>query len=249
MYNIDQIVWAFSPESPIFFTTAIALIIAMTFGLLEYAWATRLSMREHKTPFPVWMHAFMFAHDMMAGAIMLYWGIVLGFFWYFMLQGVGMLTWMFLEVMNMRTAIKYETEETWGKGTTKKQSIIYTLIVVFAMICFVNIMRYLMDDTAAFLWLPITNFVMAIAPGFILFKRKSREGSSVMLYIFILGGTIFNFLPCGIGLFTTVLPEVFNQPIYFAIGIVATIIAIYNLCTIVKMPPKKQLPGEKKPIW
>lgn len=249
LYTVDQVIYAFSPENPVFFAQAIALLLAMSFGLLEYIWATRLALREHKTPFPVWMHAFMFAHDLTAGIVMLYFGITNDFFWYFMLQGGGMVVWSILEITNMRTAIKYETQETWGSETTKAQSTIYTIILAAFFLVIVNIMRYLMNDEAAQLWLPITNIVMAVGPGFILYHRRSREGSSVMLYIIILAGTIFNFLPQGLGCFTTALPWIWNQPIYFIVGAVTIAIAVYNLYYICKLPAKPKIEGEKKPIW
>lgn len=98
---------------------------------------------------------------------------------------------------------------------------------------------------------PMTNFVMAVSPGYVLYKRGSRKGSSVFVYILVVCGTIFNFLPAPIGLFASALPEVFNQPIWFAIGIVCTAVALYSLYRIVKLPPKAMDMGDykKRPIW
>ena len=249
MYTVDQIVQTFSPDSSGFIGIAVAFAIANAIGLLEYIWACRLAVREKRTPFPVWMHSFMFAHDLTAGIVFAFLAVQYNFFWLFTIYAAGMLAWTCMEIFNLSMSVKYEAEETWGAGTSTQSAIANTVLQAMVMIAFVNIMRYLMNDTAMFHWLPMTNFVMAVAPGYILLKRQSRQGSSVMLYIFIVIGTAFNFAPAGIGLFTTAMPWVYDNPIWYAVGAVCLIVAVWNLVKIIKMPAKPQATGEKKPIW
>lgn len=251
MYTVEQIIQAFTPGTPEFFGILVAFIIANAIGLLEYIWAVAINLKERKTPFPVWAHTFFFAHDFTAGVVFVTLAFQYDFFWLFVVYGLGMLTWTLLEANNMRTIIKYEREEILGPGTTADQMVVYLVLQLASMFAIVNILRCNMQDVAMFCWLPLTNVVMAIAPGYVLYKRKSREGSSVMIYIFVVAGTIFNFLPEGIGLFTTVTPWIYNTPVWFAVGAVCTVIAVYNLYRILQLPPKTKEMGsyKNKPIW
>lgn len=249
MYTVDQIIETFSFSNPEIVSILIAFCIANAIGFLEYIWAVRINIREHRTPFPAWMHTFFFAHDFTCACVMFWLAFTHDFFWLFLVYGGGMLIWTVLELTNMRTVALYEHDELLGAGSTVKDAVVYLVLQVAVMFAFVNVMRYLMNDVAMFFWLPMTNFVMAVGPGYVLNKRKSREGSSVFIYIMVVCGTAFNFAPAGIGLFSSVLPEVFNQPMWFAVGAVCLVIAIYNLVRIIKLPAKEQVPGEKKPIW
>lgn len=251
MYTVEHIIEIFTPGSPEFFGIIIAFIIANSIGLLEYIWAVAINIKEHKTPFPVWAHTFFFAHDLTAGVVFTILAFQYNFFWMFVVYALGMLTWTCLEAVNMRTLIKYEKEEVFGPKVSTSQAIVLLILQVATMFAIVNILRWNMQDVAMFCWLPLTNMVMAVAPGYILTKRQSREGSSVMIYIFVVCGTIFNFLPAPIGLFTSATPEIYNQPIWFAAGAVCLVIAVYNLYRILKLPPKTVAMGnyKKKPIW
>lgn len=251
LYTVQHIIDVFTPGNPEFTGILIAFCIANAIGLLEYIWAVAINIKEHKTPFPAWAHTFFFAHDFTAGVVFVTLALQNDFFWMFTVYGLGMLTWTCLEAVNMRTIIKYEREEVLGTGATKRQIIIYLVLQLASMFAIVNILRWNMNDVAMFCWLPLTNVVMAIAPGYVLYKRKSREGSSMFIYIMVVVGTIFNFLPAPIGLFTSVTPWIYNQPIWFAVGVVCTIIAVYNVYRFSKLPPKTKEMGnyKNKPIW
>jgi hypothetical protein len=249
MYTLQQIVDALSLTNPDFTLVFVAFCIANAIGLLEYIWAVRINFSEHKTPFPAWMHTFFFAHDFTAAIVLFACAFETNFFWLFPVYGGGMVIWTVLEFLNMRTIVLYEREELLGMGTTAKQAIIYLLLQVLVMFAFVNVMRMMMNDVAMFSWLPLTNFVMAVGPGYVLYKRRDRAGSSVFVYIMIVLGTLFNFAPAGIGFFSTVIPQLYNQPMWFIAGAVCTLISVINLARILKMPPKPVLPNGKKAIW
>ncbi len=251
LYTVQQIIDTFSPSNPEFMGILIAFIIANAIGLLEYIWAVALNVKEHKTPFPVWAHTFFFAHDFTAGVVFVTLAVQHDFFWMFTVYGLGMLTWTCLEFCNMRTIVKYEREEVLGAGATAKQTVIYLVLQVACMFCIVNILRWNMNDVAMFCWLPLTNIVMAIAPGYVLYKRKSRAGSSMFIYIMVVAGTVFNFLPAPFGLFTSATPWIYNQPVWFAVGAVCTIVAVHNLYRFSKLPAKTKDMGDykNKPIW
>ena len=92
---------------------------------------------------------------------------------------------------------------------------------------------------------------MEVAPDYVPNKRKSREGSSVPIYIFVVIDTVFNFKLEDIGLFTTVTPWIYNQPLWFVVGMACTPIAAYNPYRILQFLPKIKEMGdrENKLIW
>ena len=254
MYSVTHIVNALSLGSPHFISLLIAFGLANTIGLLEYFWAVALTIREKKGPFPVWMHTFFLAHDSTAAIVFTWLALKYNFFWLFVAYGLGMYTWTVMEIYCLVMSIKYTRQEDWGSENSGPISVEYAaqqvIMQALVMHCIINVLRYLMQDTAMFLWLPMTNFVMAIGPGYVLNARRSREGSSVLVYIFIVIGTIINFAPQGIGFFTSILPDAFNQPIWFATGVIALIISIIDLVRVVNLPAKKQNPKSKyKPVW
>lgn len=254
MYSVTHIINALSFGSPHFASLLLAFGLANAIGLLEYIWAVVLTVREKKGPFPVWMHTFFLAHDSTAAVVFTWLAFKYNFFWLFVVYGIGMYTWTVMEIYCLIMGIKYARQEDWGNKNSGPISVKYAtqqvIIQTLVMYCIINVLRYLMQDTAMFLWLPLTNFVMAIGPGYVLNTRRDREGSSVLVYIFIVIGTIINFAPQGIGFFTSILPSVFNQPIWFSVGVVALIVAVINLVRVVGLPGKKQNPQSKhKPVW
>ena len=241
--------YTFTPGHQGFIGILIAFAIANSIGLIQYIWAVRITQNEHLTPFPAWVHAFFFGHDFTGACVFISLAFKYDNFWLFWVYGAGLLTWTVMELMNMRTTLLYEREEAFGHGTTQGQALLQMAMMVALMFTIVELLRHLTGDVAMFIWLPITNLIMAIAPGLVLNARQSRKGSSVFINIMVLVGTIFNFLPAPLGLFTTVLPQIYNQPVWFAMGAVATLIAAYNLYRIIQLPPKEKIPGGETPIW
>lgn len=240
MYTVEQIISAFSVDCPGIVGVVIAFIIANSIGMFEYFIACYLTVKEKKSPFSTWMHTFFLAHDFTAALVFTNLALQHDFFWLFVVYAVGMYAWTLMEIFNLYMELRYDFEGSWGKGTKLSQAVVSTVIQVFYMFAIVNVLRYLMQDAAMFLWLPLTNVVMAIGPGYLMMKRKSREGSSVFIYILIVCGTAFNFAPPGIGLFTTVLPGVFDTPVWYLSGVACMIIAIYNLVYCLNLPPKER---------
>lgn len=236
MYSVNQIISELTPGSSNFTVLLIGFAVANAIGLLEYIWAIALTFKEKAGPFPMWMHTFFFAHDSTACVVFTMLAFKYHFFWVFTLYALGLLTWSILEIICMSIELKYNYKADFN--VDRNQAILQTVFLIMIMYCIIWFVRYLDHDVAMFIWLPMTNFVMAIGPGQVLLKRQSRHGSSVVVYIFILLGTLFNFAPKGIGFFSTLLPQVFNNGLWTLVGVVATIIAIYNLWYILHLPAK-----------
>jgi len=244
MYTTSQIINSMSFNNPNVISLLIGFVAANSIGMLEYFWAVALTIKEKKGPFPVWMHTFFLAHDSTAAIVFSVLAIKNDFFWLFSVFAIGMYVWTAMEIYCLAMEVKYSRQENWqmanSTAVSKSYAIKKVVQQVIIMYCVINVLRYLMQDTAMFMWLPLTNFVMAIGPGYMLDKRQSREGSSVFIYILIIMGTFLNFAPKGIGFFSSILPTIFNQPIWFATGIICMIIAVINLIKILRLPAKSQ---------
>lgn len=242
MYTVAEIINQFSPSNPHFFSLMIGYSLANLIGLLEYFWAVALTIKEKKGPFPTWMHTFFLAHDSTAAIVFTILAVQHQFFWVFSVYAIGMYTWTIMEIFCLFMDVKYTRQESFGTdqqtGVTTTSAITKIIMQVVIMYCIINGLRYFMQDQAMFIWLPLTNFIMAIGPGYLLRQRQSRAGSSVLIYLFIVLGTLLNFAPKGIGFFSSILPQLFNRPIWFIIGLVALIIAVINLIQILRFPSK-----------
>lgn len=229
----------------------VASVITFGFGFWEYIYSFRLARRENSAPFPIWMHTFYFAHDSTWAFIMLTTAPLYGYNWFLVGAGIALIVWTMFEVYNMYKAVKCERVEIWGRyygeGVTTKQAVINLLAQIAAFYAVVNIIIMYIGPGCFFQWAVLTNMVMATLPGLLWRQRHSRKGNGMGIALVILGGTINTFIP--VGMFALALPEVFNHPWFYITGVVFSLIALSNVVMVSKFPPKKQLPGEKKPIW
>lgn len=116
------------------------------------------------------------------------------------------------------------------------------------MFAVVNLLRIFMADEVMFKWFALTNVIIAVAPGYLWAKRRSRNGASVGLAIVIFIGTVNTFLPSGYGMWTTAL-SYFDQTWFYVVGLIFSLFALRNVFMLLRMPPKEHKPGEPSPIW
>lgn len=227
--------------------------IAFAIGYIEYIYSFRLVLREKKAPFPLWMHAFYFAHDLTASIVFFNLARQFDFFWFFTAASIALLIWNVFEIFNLYMAVKYEKEEILGDyypgEVSSKGAVIKIIGMIIIMFGVVNYFRITMEDYFMFKWFAMTNIIMAVGPGYLWAKRRSREGASVGLAIVILVGTFNTFLPPGYGMWTTALPQYFDHAWYYIIGTVFTGVALWNLIMLLRFSPKEKINGEKIPIW
>lgn len=245
---IEQLILAYSGNP------RLLLLSAVTFacGYIQYVYSFRLVLREHKAPFPIWMHTLYLAHDA-TGALVFY---MLArdhqWFWFFTLTSLALFVWTLFELFNLYMAIKVERQDIWGnvpgEPVTPAQAFWRIVGQVLLMLVLVNLLRVLMADEAMFKWFALSNIVMAIGPGILWQQRKSRDGTSIGLAWVIVFGTAWTFLPPGWGMFTTALPEVFDQRWFYFTGIAATVVAVRNLMMLRGFAPKVPTDG-KANIW
>lgn len=250
-YTLQEFMDAFSFSNPDIVTVLIVSGITFFFGYLQYMYSLRIVIREKKAPFPVWMHTFYFAHDFTSAMIFFNLARENDNFWIFNIVGIAMLIWCSLEVWSFYMTVKYERQEIWGydkggKEVSKEYAIFNIVMQVILMFGIVNVARIFMGDVAMVKWWLFTNVVMCTVPGIFWIKRNTRSGASVGLGIVLVLTAIATFIP---GSMWTLISDSFNQPWYYALGVVVLAIAVRNLIVLLKLPPKEHIPGEKKPIW
>lgn len=244
---LQEVMNAYSTNPALLYISALAFLI----GYIEYIYSFLLVIREHKAPFPIYMHTFYLAHDFTGALVFGQLALEYDFFWFFTGASIALFIWNLFEIFNLYKAVTVERQEIWGdwynEPVTKQQAIYHILTQVAVMIVVVNLFRVFMDDQVMFKWFAFTNILMAVAPGYLWRKRKSRDGASVGLAIVILVGTINTFLPPGYGMWTTA-STFFDQPWFYITGVVISGIAASNLVVLLQYPPKKSING-KRVIW
>lgn len=245
---IEQLIISYSNNPTLLIISAITFSV----GYIQYVYSFRLVMSEGKAPFPVWMHTLYFAHDATAAVIFFILAQGNDWFWFFSLASLALFIWTLFELFNLYMAIKVERQEIWGsyysKPMSQSQALMHVLLQTTFMFVLVNLLRIFMQDDTMFKWFLLTNVVMAVGPGLLWRQRISREGSSIGLAIVIVFGTVLSFLPPGLGMFTTALPSTFDQPWFYATGLVTALIALCHLTYLWKLPPKTQK-SMQKAIW
>ncbi|QIL74034.1 hypothetical protein G7048_26455 (plasmid) [Diaphorobacter sp. HDW4B] len=244
---VEEVMLAYASRPELLWISAFAFAI----GYIEYIYSFRLVLRERSAPYPVWMHTFYLAHDL-TGAIVFY---LLAkehnFFWFFTGASIALLVWNCFELFNLYKAITVERQEIWGRfydrPVTVSQALARVVGQVVLMICIVNLFRVFMDDQVMFKWFAFTNILIAVAPGWLWNERRSRRGASVGLAIVIFIGTVNTFLPPGWGMWTTA-SSYFDQPWFYATGVVVSAYALRNVFLLLSYPAKPPDNG-KAAIW
>jgi hypothetical protein len=229
--------------------------ITFLFGYLEYVYSFALMRREHRAPYPVWMHTFYLAHDSSWAVIMLVAASRHDWYWFFTACGIALMIWNCFEMYNIYKAVTIERQEIWGdyyRGEVSvRQAVLNVTLQVAAFYTLVNILIGFMGAGSIMQWFLFTNMLIASAPGVLWMRRGAREnsrrGTSMGLAILILIATVNTFLPTS--MWVLAMPEMFDTPWYYVTGVVFTAIAVFNLYHLSKLPPKDRLAGQRKPVW
>lgn len=250
MYTVNEVMKVIE-ANPVGFS--IAGIMVYVFGFLQYFTSIALQVREKKCPWWFWQHAWYIGHDLTFVLLFDLWFHKVDF-WLFKVLWAGCVVFVGIELWTLYLTVKHKTErqEVFGRYTkgevTEKQAWIRGLSGYALGIMLFYIIRIAIGDTMCLALMMSTNVIVAIAPAFLAEERGSRDGHSVLLGIFVVLGTIFTFAPEGIGFWATA-AEVFRQPWYWALGVIALAGSIRYLYVLHKFPKKGLLPDGKKAIY
>lgn len=235
----------------------IAYVLVMTGGFLVWFPGFSCCLREKRSPYPIWMHCWYISGDFLGTIFFWYLAVQYDFFYVFVIFGIGLPLWMCLEAFNIYQAIKNEKEEQfqlyYANPVTSNQAWSRVVAMVIFFTSF-NLLVYVLlggiENAPLFIVYPFTNFILSTGPMALWNQRAAkgtRYGNSVILQIIILIEIILTILPPGFGWWTTVSPA-FDNPFYYAFGVICVIFSINNLKNLLKLPPKEPING-KKCVW
>lgn len=252
---VQDLITQLTPGNPEFGTNLLVMFVGTSFAYLLYMMPPLIMRREKKNPYPIWMHTFFLACDSFGSV---FWFILArnnDWFWFFSVYAVGMAAFCIIELFNLHYAVKYERQEAYGnlfdEPVTKRNA--YGIIAALYLLFFVltaSVSRFMggIEDASLFKFYTWTNYLTVYGPMLLLYKRRSRVGTSVLFHILILCGCIITYLPPGLG-FSTTMSSYFHEPWFYITGIVTTGFAIFNLLYVLRLPAKPKMIDGKKTIW
>lgn len=239
-YDADGIIAKFIDDPR---TMLPLMALAMGFGFIQYIYCAVITRRDGVSPFPVYMHTYYLAHDLLFALLFYQWFVEYDS-WAFRAVWAGMVVFNVFEIYSLVQAVKHERQTDFGHWFGPRVSVRQATMAVVAMsvVSFVllNTARSFLDDKLMFCVFISTNVMMAIGPGLWTFQRRDRVRGSVGLAFFIVLGTIATFLPEGWGMYTTSDPEYFARPWFFVLGATCLVVALWHLATVVRLPLREE---------
>ena len=113
-------------------------MLAGFLGYIEYVWSLRIAWREKKSPFPLWVHCFYFAHDTTAGVIWFLNAKATGWFWLWTIGSPAFFLWAGIEIVNMYFDYKNSRQEILGDIVHGEVTLKHFLIYIFVYVGIMN---------------------------------------------------------------------------------------------------------------
>lgn len=254
MNDIDQfgrLIETFSFSQPFNLTVA---GISFAIGYIQYVYAIQLVVREKKGPLPFWMHCFYLAHDSSWSYLT---GSVAPLYdnhWLLRSISTALFIWSALEVFCIYKAFTAEREEVFdrlfGGKATLKQMVVYWALLQASMYAVVwMFIGYVGKDhwDGIFQWFAYTNVLIIMGPANLWLERGSRDGLAMGLAITNVFCAIFTFAP--FSMWVVALPEVFDNKVHYATGVVMFVYSLYMCWVLRRYPAKRATKPGQKPIW
>lgn len=242
-------------DNPNFLGVLIPVMVAQVFGFGAYFYAIAIGVREKMSCYPPFVHTFFLAMD---GFGVYYWynlAVNHEYFWFFIFYAVALAVWCFLEIWSLYGAIKNERQEFYGKyydkPVTVKQSILRAGTETVVFLGLIMLYSYFMGggEDASMIKFYIWSIIIPVFfSSYLWTERRTRNGASMGLAIMLLLSILAGFAPNGLGMWTAISPY-FNTPVFYFMGVVTSVVAIYNILLLKKLPPKPKRADGKRNIW
>ncbi|KAI3538843.1 hypothetical protein CABS01_06458 [Colletotrichum abscissum] len=236
-------------NTPILIASAVSFII----GYLQYTYVVRLTLREGKGPMPFWMHSFYLAHDSTWSYTLGKAASQYGEHWYLRGTSIALFLWTMLEVWTIHRSITKERDASFGNVLGKQPSmsaaITYALALQMGMYSIVLLAIEFMGEGSVMQWFCFTNVLIVLGPTHHYLRAGSRHGLSLGFCVVNIIGTIWTFAP--FGFFVLTIPEIFDQQLYYVIGVILTVYSVGCFHVVSQYPSKTRVmdKGGKQPIW
>lgn len=221
----------------------LSVALAVIFGLLVYIYPIILNETEHIGPYPLWMHTFYFAADLMGVYVFMSAWIKYQHFYLFLLLSIGEAIWVCMEIYCLQRAMTYEKNINWKPGTpfnARLRDIVFQIVICFAGL---NLLRVELNDLTMWKFWIFTQVLITIAPGLVLEKRGYRTGNCRHLNIIFICVAIVSFNPW-LNMWKAVAPDYFAlsaNPWYYIVGAVCTFFALRGYIVYERLPEKPDI--------
>lgn len=248
---LSDFVTALTPGAPGFATTLTVLLITFLLGFLVYVYSFVLVLREGSAPYPVWLHTFYFAADLMG--VFVFWCAwnQCDHFWFFMLGCIGEIVWVGFEIFCLWQAVTTERVAIWGTEASIGKAVLWCLAQIAIFFVSLNFLRVELGDVSMFKFWIFTQVLIVCVPGMFWSTRKTRVGTCWQLVIVLVLVAVMSFNPGN--MWALISPNYFGleaNPWYYAMGAVVCCFAVYDVWIYAKLPKKpERLENGKKPIW
>ena len=240
MYTIPELM-ALVDANRTFFV--IAAFITYGFGFWQYLTSMYMQIKNKECPFYFWQHCWYFGHDITFSLLFHQWFKVIGF-WLFEVLCIGCMIFVLIEMVSLYYAIKYEKNWNWGKyyngrKVPMKEAVIRGLAGYAVGAMLFACMRLIIGDPCCFFLMTSTNCTLALMCRFNTKERRYRMKGTRMLALTTLIGTIFNFMPKGVGFFASIIPGL-HQPAWYVLGVFCLLACIDFVVMAHKLPTKEE---------
>ncbi len=229
----------------------IAAFITYGFGFLQYGTSMYMQVKNKSCPFYFWMHVWYFGHDFTFAFICYKMWFNTVHWWLFEMLCIGCMMFVCIEIFSIYRAIRYERQEIWGKyiggkEVTVKYAVVRGVLGYALGVVLFATLRYMIGDPFCLFLMMSTNAILAMN----VHRRFDEYGVSLpgakFLTWMTLFGTIFTFIPKGIGFFATFVPPLQNWS-FTLVGVICVLCSIRAIYQSNTLPQADKLP-EVKPI-
>lgn len=225
MYTIEQVMSQIHAENSI---VVYAALVVYGIGFLQYFTSLFMQIKHKECPAYFWQHCWNFGHDLIFALLFYQWFVTIDF-WLFKVLCLGCIAFVGIELFTLYYTIKYERQHVWGKYSSKsistKEAWIRGLVgyaigaILFALI------RLAIGDVMCLVLMMSTNVIAALMSHLKLEESRQSRKSTILLSWLLIVGTIFTFMPPGIGFFTSAINSL-HSPWYYALGLLSLLSAI-----------------------
>lgn len=242
MYTIEEVLARIN-ENPTGFS--IAAIMVWIIGFAQYFYSVGIQIRERRSPWFFSQHAWYFAHDLTYVILYPVWFRDVDF-WAFKVMWFGCIAFVLIELWVLSLTVRHERQEVFGAyadGPVTARSAWTRGLVGYALaFALFLLIRQGIGDPMLLALTMSTNAMVAIMPLYLLHQRRNRWGSSVVLGVLVVLGTLFTFAPQGIGYWTTA-AGVFDQPWYYLLGAICLVASVWYVLAQLRLPKKASTDG------
>jgi hypothetical protein len=217
MYTIEQVMAQINAENSIVVNAA---LVVYGIGFLQYSTSLYMQIKHKECPAYFWQHCWNFGHDLVFALLFYQWFVTIDF-WLFKVLCIGCIAFVGIELLTLFYSIKYERQQIWGKYSSKpitsKAAWIRGITGYAIGAILFGVIRLAIGDVMCIVLMMSTNAIAALMSHLKLEESRHSKSSTILLSWLLIFGTVFTFMPPGIGFFTSAVTSL-HSPWFYSLG-------------------------------